>query len=46
MIEVEIKACVTDAQAEALIAGAQFISNKVLITEIYDSADFKLTTKG
>lgn len=46
MIEVEIKVQVTDEQAKALIKNAQFISQKVLINEYYDSADFKLTTKG
>lgn len=46
MIEVEIKVHVTDKQADKLIEGAQFISKKVLITEFYDSADYKLTTKG
>jgi len=46
MIEVEIKVHVNDEQTAALIAGAQFISQKELITEIYDSADYRLTTKG
>lgn len=46
MIEVEIKVHVTDKQAEALIEGAQFVSQKVLVNEYYDSTDFKLTTHG
>ncbi len=46
MIEVEIRVYVTDEQARALIAGAQFESQKSLVTEIYDTADFKLTTKN
>ena len=46
MIEVEIKVCVTNKQADALLEGARFISSKVSINEFYDSADFKFTTKG
>lgn len=46
MIEVEIKVQVTDKHAKALIADAQFVSRKILKTEIYDSVDYRLTTNG
>jgi len=46
MIEVEIKVHVTDEQAGALIAGAQFVSEELLVNEYYDSPDYQLTTKG
>jgi len=46
MIEVEIKVHVTDEQARALIADAQFKSEKVLAIEYYDSPDYRLTTKA
>lgn len=46
MIEVEIKVRVTDEQAKALIEGAHFVSRKILKNEIYDAADYRLTTNG
>lgn len=46
MIEVEIRVTVTAKQLNELIDGAQFVSKQVLKNEIYDSIDFKLTTKN
>lgn len=45
MIEIEIRVHVTEVQQKALIADVQFIAEKILLNEIYDSSDYRLTTQ-
>jgi adenylate cyclase class IV len=46
MIEVEIKIQLTEEQKQKLLDGAIFVSTETIYDEYYDSADYKLTTKG